>query len=171
MFIKVKIVIIFLMFPFVLMAQDEFGDNSYNSTTLLTKELLINNTKTNIDNSRNSNQFLLNNNLVQIQQIGNYNYANIYVRSQISDVQVNQNGDNNFTNVYRNGYMVNQEINQTGNNNFISDFSMYSNDPVNTTYNQNGNNLTLISTGSNSISKNLQINQTGNSGAIYIYNR
>ena len=159
------------MFPFVLMAQDEFGDNSNNYTTLLTKELLINNNKINVDNSRNNNQFLLNNNLVQIQQIGNYNYANIYVRSQVADVKVNQNGDNNFSNVYRNGYMINQEINQTGSNNFISDFSAYSNDPVNTSYNQNGNNLTLISTGSNSISKNLQINQTGNSGAIYIYNR
>ncbi|OOG72863.1 hypothetical protein B0E44_08385 [Flavobacterium sp. A45] len=153
------------------MAQEELLNTSDDVSTLMAKELLIRNNKINIENSQSTNQYLQNNNLVQIQQIGNYNYSSIYVKSNVAEVQVNQNGDNNFANVYRNAYMVNENINQTGNNNFISDFSVYSDEPVNTTFNQYGNNLTIYSTGSNSISKNLQINQTGNSGTVYIYNR
>jgi hypothetical protein len=173
MIIKVKIFlfVIFLSFPFVVVAQEDYENNSLDGSTLMTKELLVRNNKVNIDNSQNTNQYLQNNNLIQIQQIGNYNYSSVYVRSNVSDVQVSQNGDNNFTNVYRNAYMLNENINQTGNNNFISDFSAYSSEPVNTSFNQYGNNLTIINTGSNSISKNLQINQTGNSGTVYIYNR
>lgn len=173
MIIKVKIFLFvtLLSSPFVLIAQEGFDNNSLDGATLMTKELFIRNNKVNIENSPNTNQYLQNNNLIQIQQIGNYNYSNVYVRSYAADVQINQNGDNNFTNVYRNGYMLNENINQTGNNNFISDFSVYSDEPVNTTFNQYGNNLTIISNGSNSISKNLQINQTGNSGTVYIYNR
>jgi hypothetical protein len=170
--IKIKIFLLALIFPSVLMAQEELlnvADDA--STTLMAKELLIRNNKIKIENSQNTNQFLQNNNLIQIQQIGNYNYSSIYVRSNEADVQVNQFGDNNYSNVYRNAYELKENINQTGNNNFISDFSVYSDEPVNTTFNQNGNNLTLYSTGSNSISKNLQINQTGNSGTVYIYNR
>ncbi|WP_217341300.1 hypothetical protein, partial [Flavobacterium sp. A45] len=160
-----------LIFPSLLMAQEELLNTSDDVSTLMAKELLIRNNKINIENSQSTNQYLQNNNLVQIQQIGNYNYSSIYVKSNVAEVQVNQNGDNNFANVYRNAYMVNENINQTGNNNFISDFSVYSDEPVNTTFNQYGNNLTIYSTGSNSISKNLQINQTGNSGTVYIYNR
>ena len=169
--IKIKIFVLSLIFPSVLMAQEELLNTSDDVSRLMTKELLIRNNKINIENSQSTNQYLQNNNLVQIQQIGNYNYSSIYVKSNAAEVQVNQNGDNNFADVYRNAYMVNENINQTGNNNFISDFSVYSDEPVNTTFNQYGNNLTIYSTGSNSISKNLQINQTGNSGTVYIYNR
>ncbi|PZX94320.1 hypothetical protein DOS84_06765 [Flavobacterium aquariorum] len=173
MIIKVKIFLFvtLLSSPFMLMAQEEFDNYSLEGASLMTKELLIRNNKVNIENSQSTNQFLQNSNLVQIQQIGNYNYSNVYVRSYAAEVQLNQNGDNNFANIYRNGYILNENISQTGTNNFISDFSVYSAEPVNTTFNQNGNNLTLYSTGSNSISKNLQINQTGNSGTVYIYNR
>ncbi|PVX44902.1 hypothetical protein C8C85_0659 [Flavobacterium sp. 103] len=173
MIIKVKI-FLFLMFlssPVVLNAQEDFDNKSLDGVSLMTKELLIRNNKVNVENSQSTNQFLQNNNLVQIQQIGNYNYSNVYVRSYAAEVQLNQNGDNNFANVYRNAYIINENISQTGNNNFISDFSVYSAEPVNTTFNQYGNNLTIINNGSNSISKNLQINQTGNSGTVYIYNR
>jgi hypothetical protein len=169
--IKIKIFLLSLIFPCVLMAQEELFNTSDDVSTLMAKELLIRTNKINIENSQNTNQYLQNNNLVQIQQIGNYNYSSIYVKSNVAEVQVNQNGDNNFANVYRNAYELKENINQTGNNNFISDFSVYSDEPVNTTFNQYGNNLTIYSTGSNSISKNLQINQTGNSGTVYIYNR
>lgn len=161
-----------LAFPFGIIAQEEgLYNNSIDGSTLMAKELLIRNNNVNVENSQNTNQYFQNNNLIQIKQIGNYNYSSVYVRSYEADVQVNQNGDNNYANVYRNAYTLNENINQTGNNNFISDFSVYSDEPVNTTFNQYGNNLTIISNGSNSISKNLQINQTGNSGTVYIYNR
>jgi hypothetical protein len=169
--VKIFLFVLFLSFSCAATAQEEFMGNNMDATNLMTKELLIRNNKLNIENAQNTNQFLQNNNLIQVQQIGNYNYSSIYVRSNEAEVQVNQFGDNNYANVYRNDYQLNESINQNGNNNFISDFSVYSDDTVNTVYNQNGDNLTIYSTGSNSISKNLQINQTGNSGTVYIYNR
>lgn len=171
--LKCKIILFFLLAfcPFQINAQEEIIRTSLDETILITKEYLDNQNKTYLDKSQNTNQFLQNNNLVQIKQIGNYNYADISVRTYNGSVDVNQYGNNNYTSVYKNAYELNENIIQTGNNNFISDFSMYSEDPINTTYNQEGNNLTIISNGSNSISKNLQINQTGNSGTVYIYNR
>ena len=168
---QIFLFVMFIASPFMLIGQEGFESNSLDGSTLLSKELFIRNNKVNIENSQNTNQYLQNNNLVQIQQIGNYNYSSVYVRSNAAEVNVSQNGDNNFANVYRNAFTLNENINQTGNNNFISDFSVYSDEPVNTSFNQYGNNLTIINSGSNSISKNLQINQTGNSGTVYIYNR
>jgi hypothetical protein len=168
--VKMFLFALLLSFPFGVKAQEEYMDNNTDVTNLMTKELLIRNNKLNIENAQNTNQFLQNNNLIQVQQIGNYNYSSIFLRSNEAQVQVNQFGDNNYANVYRNDYQLNETINQTGNNNFISDFSVYSDETVNTVYNQTGDNLTIYSTGSNSISKNLQINQTGNSGTVYIYN-
>ncbi|MDR6843700.1 hypothetical protein [Flavobacterium granuli] len=168
---KIFLFVMLLASPLVVIGQEEVDNNSLDASKLITKELLIRNDKVNVENSQSTNQYLQNNNLIQIKQIGNYNYSSVYVRSYQADVQVNQNGDNNYANVYRNAYTLNENINQTGNNNFISDFSVYSDEPVNTSFNQYGNNLTIISNGSNSISKNLQINQTGNSGTVYIYNR
>lgn len=168
---KIFLFLIVLASPFVIIAQEGYENNSLDGTMLLTKELLISNNNVSAENASNTNQYYQNNNLIQIQQIGNYNYSSVYVRSSDSQVLLNQDGDNNYTNIYRNAYSLNENVNQTGNNNFISDFSVYSDEPVNVTFNQYGNNLTIINNGSNSISKNLQINQTGNSGTVYIYNR
>jgi hypothetical protein len=169
--IKIFFHTLFIMNSFALLAQEELIIKDFDANSLIAKELLIRNNKLNVENSQSTNQFLLNNNLINVQQIGNFNYSNIYVQSKEANLQVNQFGDNNYADVYRNAYELNETINQTGNNNFISDYSVYSDETVNTTFNQNGDNLTIISNGSNSISKNLQINQTGNSGTIYIYNK
>jgi hypothetical protein len=169
--IKSFLLVQLIGFSIMANAQEELIGNSLDDTYLITKELFIRNNKLSVENTQGTNFLLSNNNLVQIQQIGNYNLATINVRSNHANVEVNQFGDNNYANIYRNAYELNENINQYGNNNFISDFSPYSDDPVNTSFNQTGDNLTIISTGSNSISKNLQINQTGNSGTVYIYNR
>jgi hypothetical protein len=162
---------LFIMNSFAVLAQDELLIKDFDANSLIAKELLLSNNKINIESTQNTNQFLLNNNLINVQQVGNFNYSSIYVQSREANLQVNQYGDNNYADVYRNAYELNETINQNGNNNFISDYSVYSDEAVNTTFNQNGDNLTIISNGSNSISKNLQINQTGNSGTIYIYNK
>lgn len=163
--INISLLIIMISSSFMVNAQH---DESFEKTIMLVaaKEAVKN------DNSLVENMIIQNNNnLIQIQQIGNYNYSDVNVRSNAVSMEVNQFGDNNYTNVYRNTYDLNENVFQAGNNNFISDFSVYSPDPVNTSFNQQGNNLTIISNGSNSISKNLQINQSGNSGTVYIYNR
>jgi hypothetical protein len=168
--VKTVVLVLFCLCTFYANAQEDMV-TPVDFSTIIAKEVFDSQNKVYVDKSQNTNQFIQNNNLIQVQQIGYYNYADINVRSSNVSMKVNQNGDNNYANVYRNAYDLNENISQTGNNNFISDFSVYSDDPINTSFNQVGNNLTIISNGSNSISKNLQINQTGNSGTVYIYNR
>ncbi|MNY51122.1 hypothetical protein D3C86_1866840 [compost metagenome] len=74
-------------------------------------------------------------------------------------------------NVYKKADEVNQSYIQSGNNNYISDVSLYSRGAEQMKVNQEGNNLTIFSTGSNSISRDMIINQSGNSGIIYVFNR
>ncbi|TDW52472.1 hypothetical protein EV144_1011162 [Flavobacterium sp. 270] len=117
------------------------------------------------------NQYIKSRNIVTVAQIGNYNQANLNIISNNAYVTAQQTGNNNYMNVYKKADEINQSYTQTGNNNYISDFSMYSRGLTSMAINQDGNNLSVISTGSNSISKDLIINQTGNSGTIYIFNR
>jgi hypothetical protein len=72
--------------------------------------------------------------------------------------------------MYKNTGDLNQSVSQSGANNFISDFSLYSASAIDMSISQEGNNLTLFNNGTNSISKDLKITQTGNSGTIYIFN-
>jgi hypothetical protein len=124
-------------------------------------------------NNRNetTNQYIISHNIVKIAQIGNYNQANLTIISNNAYVTAQQTGNNNYMNVYKQADEINQSYVQTGNNNYISDVSLYSRGVESMKINQEGNNLTVMSTGSNSISKDMIINQSGNSGIIYVFNR
>ena len=126
-------------------------------------------------NNRNQNQarnqYIISNNIVKVAQIGNYNQANLTIISKNAYVTAQQTGNNNYMNVYKNADEINQSYIQSGNNNYISDFSLYSRGTNTMAINQEGNNLSVFNNGSNSISKDLIINQSGNSGTIYVYNR
>lgn len=122
-------------------------------------------------NQNQVNQYIKSRNIVSVVQIGNYNQANLNIVSNNAFVTAQQRGNNNYMDVYKKADEINQSYTQTGNNNYISDFSLYSRGVISSSINQEGNNLSVISTGSNSISKDLIINQTGNSGTIYIINR
>ncbi len=126
-------------------------------------------------NNRNQNQarnqYIISNNIVKVAQIGNYNQANLTIISKNAYVTAQQTGNNNYMNVYKNADEINQSYIQSGNNNYISDFSLYSRGTNTMAINQEGNNLSVINSGSNSISKDLIINQSGNSGTIYVFNR
>lgn len=114
--------------------------------------------------------FIQSNNLIQVQQVGFNNYSTVTVKAENYEIGVNQNGFNNYLNLHKNTGDLNETISQSGSNNFVSDFSLYSNSAINMSINQEGNNLSLFNTGTNSISKDLKITQTGNSGSIYIFN-
>lgn len=122
-------------------------------------------------NSLNKNEYNGNSNLVNIIQIGNYNYSKINIVSSDSKLAVTQNGDNNYTSIYKKANQIDQSVVQSGSNNFISDFSLQYDDSVKMQINQKGDNLSIYNNGSNSISKNMIINQSGNSGSVYIFNR
>lgn len=114
--------------------------------------------------------YLQNNNLIQVKQIGFNNYSTVTIKSENYEIGVNQNGFNNYLDLYKSTADLNESVSQSGSNNFVSDFSLYSGSSINMSINQEGNNLTLFNNGTNSISKDLKITQTGNSGTIYIFN-
>lgn len=146
--------------------------NSHDDSFLLVSKDLIHNGNNEIEQAQQSSniQLLSNNNLIHISQIGFNNYSAISVHNESSTFVIGQYGSNNYVSVDKNAYELTQSVTQNGNNNYVSDFSLYTSGSINMAINQEGNNLTLFNTGSNSISKDLKITQTGNSGAIYIFN-
>ena len=121
-----------------------------------------------ISSEKNSRSILDN---IQINQIGDYNKSQVNLKAAHSDLTINQYGVNNNINFYKSNQELKQMIQQAGNSNFVSDFSINSYYKVDMQINQQGNNLTLFNNGTNSISKEMKIIQTGNSGTILIYNR
>jgi hypothetical protein len=149
-------------------AQESQADSSVGIFVLMNDQITNLNDGVNILQSEN--QFIETNNLVQVVQAGFDNYSNLDFRSENYKMEVDQKGNNNYLNVYNNANVLNQSVMQSGNNNFISDFSIYSANPIDMSIQQNGNNLSIFNNGSNSISNDLKITQTGNSGTIYIFN-
>lgn len=129
------------------------------------------NESNNRNQNKSTNQYIISHNIVKITQIGNFNQANFNIISNYAYVTAQQTGNNNYMNVYKKSDEINQSYIQSGNNNYISDVSSYSRGVEAMKVNQEGNNLTIFSTGSNSISKDMIINQSGNSGTIYVFNR
>jgi hypothetical protein len=106
-----------------------------------------------------------------IKQIGKYNDLKINVNAASIEVEVLQNGDNNQIELDKEANSIKQKMAQDGQNNSIKDFSMYTNNNVNTEFIQQGNNQSIQSYGSNSISENMKVIQSGNGAAVIIINR
>jgi hypothetical protein len=168
--INIFLFVLIISWSFRVNAQEEQSNSSIETNNLINKEFVsVQNTDQN--NAKTSNSYLLNNNMIQISQVGYSNYADVNVKSNNAKMTINQDGSGNYLEVYKSAKQINQSIVQTGNNNFISDFSLYSGTPIDVIFNQEGNNLSIFNNGSNSISKDLKISQTGNSGSVYIFNR
>ena len=150
-------------------AQEEESDYSIGINNLINKET-VSVQNNDFDKTKSTNKFLLNNNTIQISQVGYNNYTDVNIRGNNPKMMINQDGSNNYLEVYKNAKQLSQSIVQSGNNNFISDFSLYSASPIDMAIDQDGNNLTIFNNGSNSISKDLKISQKGNSGSVYIFN-
>lgn len=157
------VIVIFFLFTGIVFSQTIDGNiNDY---------VIALNETNNPNQNKNTNQYIISHNIVKITQIGYYNQANLAIISNNANVTAQQTGNNNYMNVYKKADEINQSYIQSGNNNYISDVSLYSRGVEAMKVNQEGNNLTVFSTGSNSISKDMIINQSGNSGTIYVFNR
>lgn len=110
-------------------------------------------------------------NSVFIQQIGERNTISSAILSSNSELALSQIGNQNFIYLDKNSSQINQLVTQNGNNNSVVDFNLYSNSTINSNFLQSGNNLNILNIGANSISKELTINQTGNSGSVIILNK
>lgn len=110
-------------------------------------------------------------NAVFIQQIGDNNQARTTINSSNSNVNLNQNGSDNFIFLDKTANQINQFVLQQGSNNNVIDFNLSTNSSINSNFTQTGNNLNIVNIGANSISKDLTINQSGNSGSVIILNK
>lgn len=108
---------------------------------------------------------------VIIQQIGDYNKASAEVDASKINVSVFQKGDFNELSLVKDAKTISQNIIQQGKNNSISDYSFRTNLDIKTEMIQNGNDQKIQSYGSNSISKDMKITQTGNGASVIILNK
>lgn len=173
--IKSLILFLFFLIYHNLKAQH---DNVLSSRTFNLQDNVLNNNMNQVLNivkmdfvslEKNSLDFLIED--IHINQIGDYNKSQVYVKTSHADLTLTQYGANNGISFYKSNPELKQIIQQAGNSNFVSDFSINSNYKVDMQVNQQGNNLTLFNNGTNSISKEMKITQTGNFGTIFIYNR
>ncbi len=107
---------------------------------------------------------------VQIQQIGDFNKVYAALKSNDTKVAVDQNGNNNLLNLDKNAKTITQSVIQQGDNNKISDFTLYTNYNINMEMIQKGDNQNIQNIGTNSLSKNMKITQTGNGASIILIN-
>ncbi|SHL13982.1 hypothetical protein [Flavobacterium chilense] len=164
---------LFLLFPIVFYAQEK-EDNSdfkpYSSSVFNSKEKALS-----VVSSMNKKaQDDLNSKIqagIQIQQIGDLNKVVANLRSNETKVAVDQNGDRNELLLDKNAKTLTQRIIQQGDNNKISDFTLYTNYNVNMEMIQKGDNQNIQSIGTNSLSKNMKITQTGNGASIILINK
>lgn len=109
-------------------------------------------------------------NTVQMQQIGEYNTFNAVLRSNTTAVSVFQKGNNNTILLNSQALSIEKKVLQQGDNNAIYDFASYSRYDVKNEFVQKGNDLTINSFGSNSISRDLKIIQSGNGATVLLIN-
>ncbi|ABQ05374.1 hypothetical protein [Flavobacterium johnsoniae] len=108
---------------------------------------------------------------VQIQQIGDLNKVKANLQSNETKVSVDQKGNVNELLLDKKAKTITQNMIQKGNNNKISDFTLNTNYNVNMEMIQKGDNQNIQNIGTNSLSKNMKITQTGNGASIILINK
>lgn len=158
----IVLTLLFLLFQLNSYAQSQFA-LAENYTRAETQLILSN---------QNEKQSVIvgNNNGVYIQQIGNFNSVNTNIKANLTEVNFNQFGDGNSITVSKEAISVQQSIVQEGYNNTIFDLGGYSNNAVSMDFIQKGNNQSIHSFGTNSISKDMKISQSGNGSTVIVVN-
>ena len=108
---------------------------------------------------------------VMIQQIGSFNYVNANLKAKDINVALVQNGIDNEIFMDKNANSIVQKIVQEGQSNYVKDFSLYVNYDINMEIIQKGNNQNIQNYGTNSLSKNMKIIQSGNGASVIIINK
>lgn len=162
-----------ILFSNAFYAQEKEDDSyfkNYSSSLFNSKEKAF----SVVSEMSKKDQAVLNQNIplgVQIQQIGTLNTVNAYLKSNETKVAIDQNGDGNTLFLDKKANTITQNIVQQGSNNRISDFTLKTNYNVNTEMIQKGDNQNIQSVGTNSLSKNMKITQTGNGASVILINK
>lgn len=159
------------LFSQVALAQEEEnpGFDQYSSSIFDSKEKTLH-----VVSSMNPEQsatILLQKGDVLVQQIGNYNLFNANLKANDVDVSVLQNGDDNAISLTKQANTITQRIVQSGENNAIQDFTYYTRYNVNTQLIQQGSNQNIQNYGTNSLSKDMKVTQSGNGSSVIIINQ
>lgn len=166
-------IVFFLLFSQAIFAQEE-GENpgfdQYSSSVFDSKENALN-LVSKLGNVPSLNSISNNPSGIMIQQIGDFNAVNANFKSPTVNFSVLQNGNDNLINVSKEANSINQAMLQQGNNNTVTDLTYYTNYNVNMEIIQQGNNQNIQNYGTNSLSKDMKINQTGNGAEVIIINQ
>ncbi|WP_394776645.1 hypothetical protein, partial [Flavobacterium sp.] len=165
-------IVFFLLFSTVFYAQEK-EDNSdfkpYSSSVFNSKEKAFSVVSSMDKKAQNDlNQKIQSG--IQIQQIGDLNRVTAILKSNETKVAIDQNGDRNQLFLDKKANTITQNVVQKGDNNKISDFTLYTNYNINMEMIQKGDNQNIQNIGTNSMSKNMKITQTGNGASIILIN-
>lgn len=169
--------VILLFFTQLIFSQEKEENSvfkNYSSSVFDKKENALNLISTASDHKETTtvDDYLKNqNSIVSIVQIGDYNQTNVHVKSEKIAVSVGQNGQNNEYSLVKSAKTISADAIQNGNHNKIDDYSYRTNYEVNTQMMQNGDNQSIKSIGTNSISKDMKVTQTGNGASVIILNK
>jgi hypothetical protein len=169
LFFKIVFITLFSQAIFAQEEGENPGFDQYSSSVFDSKENALNLVSRMAAPSSNS----ISNNPsgIMIQQIGDFNAINANFRSSTVNFSVVQNGDENLINISKEANSINQAVLQQGSNNTISDFTYYTTYDVNMQMVQQGDNQNIQNYGTNSLSKDMKITQTGNGAEIIIINQ
>ncbi|MFH6943108.1 hypothetical protein [Flavobacterium sp. FlaQc-50] len=165
--------VLLLLFSSAFYAQEKEDSpyfRPYSSSVFNTKEVALS-VISSLDKKAQNDLYARIQSGVQIQQIGDYNTVNANLKATEVKVSVNQQGNGNELFLDKNAKTITQNIIQKGNDNAISDFTLHTNYKVNTQMIQNGDNQNIKSIGTNSMSKNMKITQTGNGASLILINK
>jgi hypothetical protein len=163
----------FLLFSVATFAQGNGEDNGLqqNSTSILNKANMLDLVD---DITKKEDALLLQNkyqNGVIINQIGASNYINTKLKAEDITMAIVQNGSENQLTLDKAANEIAQKIVQEGRYNSITDFSPYANYNVNMEIIQKGDNQNVQNYGTNSMSKNMKVIQSGNGASVIILNK
>lgn len=165
--------LVLLLFSPVFYAQEKEDDSdfkNYSSSVFNSKQVAFS-VVSSMDKKAQNN---LNQKIqagINIQQIGDLNKVTAILKSRETKVAIDQTGDRNQLFLDKNAKTITQNVVQRGDNNKISDFTLYTNYNVNMELIQKGDNQNIQNIGTNSLSKNMKITQTGNGASIILINK
>lgn len=112
----------------------------------------------------------LQDNLVYINQQGNYNQSKVVIKANESTIEVQQIGNKNSVDIDVVAQKIEEQIIQIGDDNIYKDYNHLNKKYHGVDVFQKGDNQSIYLNGNNSISQKIKIKLIGNDKTIYINN-
>lgn len=164
-------VTMFLLSVQVSNAQDEeenIGFTQYSSSVFDSKQNALN-LVSRLPSSPSEQTFIPTG--ILIQQVGDFNAFSANLKTENVSISLLQNGNDNSVMLDKEAKSISQKIIQNGDSNQITDFTYYTKYDVNMQMIQQGSNQNIQNYGTNSLSKDMTVTQTGNGAAVIIINQ